>query len=56
MTSKSLCDKIFMDVNGKIIFIELLVRACLKIAFYKMCFTLCGRFVPNLGDVAGYIN
>lgn len=23
-------------------------RACLEIAFHKMCFTLCGRFVSNL--------
>jgi len=31
-------------------------RACLKIAFCKMCFTLCGRFGSNLGGVAGYID
>ncbi len=32
------------------------VFACLKIAFCKMCFTLCGRFDSNLGGVAGYID
>jgi len=31
-------------------------RACMKIAFCKMCFTLCGRFGSNLGGVAGYID
>ena len=36
--------------------IEGTARACLKIAFCKMCFTFCGRFVPNLGGVAGYID
>jgi len=32
------------------------IRACLKIAFCKMCFKLCGRFGSNLGGVAGYID
>ena len=27
---------------------NLFPRACLKIAFYKMCFTLCGRFGSHL--------
>ncbi|MFR3139614.1 MAG: DUF6783 domain-containing protein [Lacrimispora saccharolytica] len=29
-------------------------RACLKIAFCKMCVTVCGKFVPKPGGVAGY--
>ena len=31
-------------------------RACLKKAFCKMCVTICGRFCPNEGAVAGYGN
>ena len=31
-------------------------RACLKKAFCKMCVTLCGRFCPDAGAVAGYGN
>ena len=31
-------------------------RACLKIAFYQMCFPICGRFVPNERGVAGYVD
>ncbi|MDE7416657.1 MAG: hypothetical protein K2N44_10230 [Lachnospiraceae bacterium] len=31
-------------------------RACLKNAFCQMCVTICGRFVPNEGGVAGYVN
>ena len=30
------------------------LRACLKIAFCKMCVTVCGEFVPESGGVAGY--
>jgi len=30
-------------------------RACLKIAFWQMCVTICGRFVPNEGRIAGYV-
>ena len=33
--------------------VKSIARACLKIAFYKMCFTLCGRFVPNLAQSGG---
>ena len=29
-------------------------RACLKKAFCKMCVTICGRFRPDEGAVAGY--
>ena len=29
-------------------------RACLKIAFCKMCVIVCGEFVPKSGGVAGY--
>ena len=28
-------------------------RACLKKAFCKMCVTICGRFCPDEGAVAG---
>ena len=28
--------------------------ACLKIAFCEMCVTVCGKFVPKSGGVAGY--
>ena len=31
-------------------------RACLKKAFCKMCVTICGRFSPDEGAVAGYGN
>ena len=31
-------------------------RACLKKAFCKMCVTICGRFLPDEGTVAGYGN
>ena len=31
-------------------------RACLKKAFCKMCVTICGRFCPDKGAVAGYGN
>ncbi len=31
-------------------------RACLKKAFRQMCVTVCGRFVPNEGGVAGYVD
>ena len=31
-------------------------RACLKNAFRQMCVTVCGRFVPNEGGVAGYVD
>ena len=31
-------------------------RACLKNAFCQMCGTVCGRFVPNEGGVAGYVD
>ncbi|MFR1121805.1 DUF6783 domain-containing protein [[Clostridium] symbiosum] len=27
---------------------------CLKIAFYQLCVTLCGRFGPNERGVVGY--
>ena len=30
-------------------------RACLKIAFRQLCVTLCGRFGPNEGRIAGYV-
>ncbi|WP_394925418.1 DUF6783 domain-containing protein [uncultured Robinsoniella sp.] len=30
-------------------------RACFKIAFWQMYVTVCGRFVPDEGRVAGYV-
>ncbi|WP_395021564.1 DUF6783 domain-containing protein [Robinsoniella sp. RHS] len=30
-------------------------RACFKIAFWQLCVTVCGRFVPDEGRVAGYV-
>ena len=33
-----------------------LTRACLKNALRKMCVTICGRFYPDEGVVAGYGN
>ena len=32
-----------------------MLRACLKNAFCQMYFTICGRFVPNEGRIAGYV-
>ncbi|WP_346344903.1 DUF6783 domain-containing protein [Clostridium sp. MCC353] len=29
---------------------------CLKIAFWQLCVTVCGRFVPNEGGAAGYVD
>ncbi|WP_374972257.1 DUF6783 domain-containing protein [Blautia producta] len=31
-------------------------RVCLKIAFGKLCVTLCGRFGSDEGSVAGYVD
>ena len=36
--------------------VNLDARACLKKAFCKMCVTICGRFLPDEGAVAGYGN
>ena len=33
---------------------EVSARACLKIAFCQMCFSLCGRFMPKEEGIAGY--
>ena len=35
---------------------QLPTRACLKKDFCKMCVTICGRFCPDEGVVAGYDN
>ena len=32
------------------------IRACLKIAFRQLCVPLCGRFGPDEGGVAGYVD
>ena len=32
------------------------LKSCLKKAFCKMCVTICGRFCPDEGAVAGYGN
>ena len=31
-------------------------RGCLKIAFRQLCVPLCGRFGPDEGGVAGYVD
>ena len=31
-------------------------RVCLENAFCKMCVTVCGKFIPDEGVVAGYDN
>ena len=31
-------------------------RACLEIAFRQVCVPLCGRFGPDEGGVAGYVD
>ncbi|RJW44151.1 hypothetical protein DXC92_11835 [Clostridiales bacterium TF09-2AC] len=33
-----------------------IARACLKIAFRQLCVPLCGRFGPDEGGVAGYVD
>ena len=38
------------------LFLMIRTRACLKKAFCKMCVTICGRFCPDEGAVAGYGN
>ena len=38
------------------VFESTFTRACLKKAFCKMCVTICGRFCPDEGAVAGYGN
>ena len=40
----------------ELILVTLFTRACLKKAFCKMCVTICGRFCPDEGAVAGYGN
>ncbi|WP_334295891.1 DUF6783 domain-containing protein [Robinsoniella peoriensis] len=35
--------------------VERQARACFKIAFWHLCVTVCGRFVPDEGRVAGYV-
>ena len=37
-------------------FYESFTRACLKIALCQPCVTICERFVPHEGAVAGYSN
>ena len=41
---------------GKSTVTSLLARAWRKKAFCKMCVTICGRFCPDEGAVAGYGN
>ncbi|RHB36681.1 hypothetical protein DW886_28050 [Enterocloster aldenensis] len=31
-------------------------RACLEIAFRQLCVPLCGKFGPDEGSVAGYVD
>ncbi|MFR0753309.1 MAG: DUF6783 domain-containing protein [Ruminococcus sp.] len=44
------------NVSGETRCISVPVRACLEKAFCKMCVTVCGRFRPDEGAVAGYGN
>ena len=46
-------DYLVYQVRGKIPFAP---RACLKNAFRKIYVTICGRFCPDEGVVAGYGN
>ena len=49
LLKKLICElRTFHDCAGS--------RACLKRAFCKMCVTICGRFCPDEGAVAGYGN
>ncbi|WP_442969728.1 DUF6783 domain-containing protein [Robinsoniella sp. KNHs210] len=32
-----------------------MTRACFKIAFWQLCVTVCERFVPDEGRVAGHV-
>ncbi len=49
------CEKIlvFQSPGGRVRRSASRTRACLKIAFCKMCVTVCGKFVPKSGGVAG---
>ncbi len=38
-----------MEVN-----FQICLRACLKIAFCKMCVTVCGEFAQKSGGIADY--
>ena len=33
-----------------------ITRACLKIAFWQLCVTICGRLDPNEGGEVGYVD
>ena len=46
----------FLTANWPMFVENILPRACLKKAFCKMCVTICGRFRPDEGAVAGYGN
>ena len=37
-------------------FVAWFSRVCLKIAFRQLCVPLCGRFGPDEGGVAGYVD
>ena len=48
--------KVLLPFNNKAgVLAFICSRACLKIAFWQLCVTLCGRFVPDEGRVAGYV-
>ena len=45
-----------MIIHHEMAILNSMPRACLKKAFCKMCVTICGRFCPDKGAVAGYGN
>ena len=47
-------DIIVLEEEKENILIVMKTRACLKIAFCKMCVPICGGFVPKTGGVVGY--
>ncbi|MDE6991584.1 MAG: hypothetical protein K2P42_13130 [Lachnospiraceae bacterium] len=54
MASAKLADSAAEIAKSKKLLAE--ARACLKNAFRQMYVTVCGRFVPNEGGVAGYVD
>ena len=43
-------------IQSTVQYVRCSTRACLKIALCQPCVTICGRFVPHEGAVAGYSN
>ncbi|MDU7031576.1 MAG: DUF6783 domain-containing protein [Clostridiales bacterium] len=47
--------RVSIKLGGSICRFKTCSRACFKIAFWHLCVTVCGRFVPDEGRVAGYV-